>query len=827
MYNKEIDQKWQKLWKENHIYSFDKSSNKPKLYLLEMFSYPSGSKLHLGHWYNYVLSDAYGRYKKMNGYNLFHPTGFDAFGLPAENYAIKTGIHPKESTYQNIDSMKKQFEEMGTSYDWDYELITSDPSYYKWTQWLFGELYKAGMAYRKEAPVNFCPSCNTVLANEQVIDGRCERCDTLVERRKLKQWFFRITDYAEELLENLDKLDWPELTKKIQTNWIGKSIGTEIEFYLEENQDVKLPVFTTRPDTIFGVTYLAIAPELENIKEFITEEQSEKAEEYIYEASHLSDIERQIQTREKTGIFTGKYAINPLNDKKIPIYIADYVLAHYGSGIVMGVPAHDDRDFEFAKTHSIGIVQVITNLEENIDVVKENQAFLDESENTKIINSNNFNGLNVPNFKDKIIEYIKENNLGKDKIQYKLKDWLVSRQRYWGAPIPIIYCDKCGEVLDENLPVLLPEDVEFRPDGISPLAKSDEFINTICPKCGGSARREVDTLDTFVCSSWYFLRFPFANDNEEAFRKEEVDKILPVDLYVGGKEHASMHLIYARYITKVLRDLGYLNFNEPFLRLIHQGLILGPDGNKMSKSKGNVISPDNYINKYGADTLKMYLMFGFSFTEGGPWDDDGIPAMSKYFDRIELFIDRFLKKKLEIKTENKKDAEENKQEAIKNLEYHHNRVIKAVGDDLEQLEFNTAIARLMELTNEMIKFEQNINTNKELEILEQVINDFILLLSVFASHFGQELWGKLGKFTWTYLENWPKYDENKLILEYVKLAIQVNGKLRQVIEIKKDLKQEEIKKIVFSDSKIKEYTENKTIVKEIYVKNKIYNIVIK
>ena len=375
--------------------------------------------------------------------------------------------------------------------------------------------------------------------------------------------------------------------------------------------------------------------------------------------------------------------------------------------------------------------------------------------------------------------------------------------------------------------MLLPEDVEFKPDGISPLAKSEKFINTICPKCGGSARREVDTLDTFVCSSWYFLRFPFANDNEEAFRKEEVDKILPVDLYVGGKEHASMHLIYARYITKVLRDLGYLNFNEPFLRLIHQGLILGPDGNKMSKSKGNVISPDNYINKYGADTLKMYLMFGFSFTEGGPWDDDGIPAMSKYFDRIELFIDRFLKKKLEIKTENKKDAEENKQEAIKNLEYHHNRVIKAVGDDLEQLEFNTAIARLMELTNEMIKFEQNINTNKEPEILEQVINDFILLLSVFASHFGQELWGKLGKFTWTYLENWPKYDENKLILEYVKLAIQVNGKLRQVIEIKKDLKQEEIKKIVFSDSKIKEYTENKTIVKEIYVKNKIYNIVIK
>ena len=464
MYNKEIDIKWQKKWKEAGIYKFDKNAKGKKLYLLEMFSYPSGAKLHLGHWYNYAPVDVYGRYKKMKGYNLFHPTGFDAFGLPAENYAIKTGIHPKVSTYQNIDNMRKQFEEMGTTYDWDHEIITSNPEYYKWTQWLFSELYKNGMAYRKEAPVNFCPSCNTVLANEQVIEGKCERCDSLVERKKLKQWFFKITDYADELLKDLDKLDWPDLTKKIQTNWIGKSIGAEIDFYLEENKEYKLKVFTTRPDTIYGVTYISVAPELNNVFDFVTDEQKENVQKYITKASHLSDIERQVQTREKTGVFTGKYAINPINNKRIPIYVADYVLAYYGSGIVMGVPAHDERDYEFAKIHNIDIIQVITDKKGKVNVLKENRAFVDDSVNTLSINSNEFNNLNVPTFKEKIIKYLEEIGFGRAKVQYKLKDWLVSRQRYWGAPIPIIYCPKCGEVLDEKLPVLLPEDVEFRPD---------------------------------------------------------------------------------------------------------------------------------------------------------------------------------------------------------------------------------------------------------------------------------------------------------------------------------------------------------------------------
>ena len=821
MYSNKIDEKWQEIWKENNIYRFDINSNLPKLYLLEMFSYPSGFKLHLGHWYNYALTDAYGRYKKMKGYNLFHPVGFDAFGLPAENYAIKTGIHPKVSTYQNIDNMKIQFEKMGTSYNWDYELITSDPEYYKWTQWLFGELFKSGKAYRKEAPVNFCPSCNTVLANEQVVNGSCERCDSLVERKNMKQWFFKITDYSEELLQDLDKLDWPELTKKIQTNWIGKSVGAEVDFYLEDDNDLKLKIFTTRPDTIFGVTYLSIAPELDDMYKYISEEQKDEVNEYLHKASLMSDLDRQIQT-DKTGVFSGKYAINPVNNKKVPIYVADYVLANYGSGIVMGVPAHDERDFEFAKKYDLEIQQVITN-EDRIDVLKENTPFTDESINTISINSDQFNGLDVPTFKKEIIKYLEENNIGRSKIQYKLKDWLVSRQRYWGAPIPIIYCDKCGEVLDENLPVLLPENVEFRPDGESPLAKSDEFINTKCPKCGGNAKREADTLDTFVCSSWYYLRFPFNHDDKEAFNKDEVNNILPVDLYVGGKEHASMHLIYARYITKVLRDLGYLKFDEPFLRLVHQGLILGLDGNKMSKSKGNVVSPDEYVEKYGADTLRMYLMFGFSFTEGGPWDDNGIQAMSKYFDRVTLFVNRFI----ERKNQNLKYNGNTKNDQTQMLDYHRNRVIKSVSEDLEKLEFNTAIARLMELTNEMVKFEQNIESKEEQDLLEDVLKDYILMLSVFAPHFGQELWQILDYDTFTYLEKWPNYDNNKLVLNKVNIAIQINGKLRQVIEVKTDIDEEELKKTVYQDEKIKEYTEGKEIVKEIYVKNKIFNIVVK
>ena len=821
MYSKEIDKKWQKIWKEKNVYNFDINSKDPKIYVLEMFSYPSGAKLHLGHWYNYAPVDVFGRFKKMQGYNLFHPTGFDAFGLPAENYAIKTGIHPKESTYQNIDTMKEQLEEMGTSYAWDYELITSDPEYYKWTQWIFAELYKNGMAYRKEAPVNFCPSCNTVLANEQVVDGTCERCGALVERKKLKQWFFKITDYAEELLSELDNLDWPDLTKKIQKNWIGKSVGVEIEFLLEENQDIKLKVFTTRPDTIYGVTYFTIAPELDNVFDFVTDENKEKVKEYIHKASLLSDIERQTTTREKTGVFTGKYAINPVNKKRIPIYVADYVLAHYGSGMVMGVPAHDERDYEFAEEHNIEIFQVVNNKEGSIDVLKDKKSFDDDSEDTVIMNSGEFDGLDSPTFKEKMIEYLEENNMGRAKIQYKLKDWLVSRQRYWGAPIPIIYCDKCGEVLDENLPVELPENVEFRPDGESPLKKAEDFINTKCPKCGGDAKREADTLDTFVCSSWYFLRFPFNNDTNQAFDKEQVNKLLPVDIYVGGKEHASMHLIYSRYITKVLRDLGYLNFGEPFTKLVHQGLILGPDGNKMSKSKGNVVSPDIYVDKYGADVLRMYLMFGFSFTEGGPWDADGIAAMAKYLDRVSLFVDRFKERKSDLIEGNSNI------ENMKNLEYHQNRVIKEVTKDLDNLEFNTAIARLMELTNEMVKFEQNIKSKEEVELLDKVLKDFVLLLSVCAPHFGQELWSSLGYEGFTYLEKWPIHDEEKLVLDNINLAVQINGKLRQVIEVKNDIELEELKELVYNDEKLKPHLEGKEIIKEIYIKNKILNIVVK
>ena len=822
MYNKEIDEKWRKEWEKNNIYKYEEKEGQKKIYQLEMFSYPSGAKLHLGHWYNYAPMDTFARYKKMNGYNVFHPMGFDAFGLPAENYAIKTGVHPAISTKQNIENMEEQLKQMGASYDWNYEIQTCSPSYYKWTQWLFSELYKSGRAYRKQAPVNFCPSCNTVLANEQVIDGLCERCDTPVERRKLKQWFFKTTEYAEELLEKLDDLDWPDLTKKIQKNWIGKSIGAEIVFKVD-GLDKSLTVFTTRPDTIYGVEYLSMAPDIDDVYMYVTDERKEEVKEYIYKTSLISEIDRQSTQREKTGTFTGMYAINPVNNKKVPIYLADYVLASYGSGVVMGVPAHDERDFNFAKKYNINMTQVITD-KSNEFIVKD-EAFVDTSDNTMLINSDILNGLNVKEAQKRIIEYLEEKNMGNKKVQYRLKDWLVSRQRYWGAPIPIVYCPKCGEVLAHDLPVLLPDNVEFEPTGESPLAKCESFINTVCPKCGEKAKREVDTLDTFVCSSWYYLRYPFNKNEDMPFDKAKVNDILPVDIYVGGKEHAAMHLIYARYITKALRDLGYLKFDEPFLRLVHQGLILGPDGNKMSKSKGNTIAPDDYVAKYGADVLRMYLMFAFSYTEGGAWDENGIKAMSKYFQRVETLFNQV--QEIQIKEDGEKELNPEIEGKIKDLEYTLNRVIKAVGEDIEKIEFNTAVARLMELTNDMAKFVKNIKTKKEEQVLNEVFNKFLIILSVFAPHFSQEMYSKMGNTSFIYNEKWPQYDEKKLVQDTMKLAVQINGKLRQVMEIDKDKNEEEIAEIVKQDEKIKGYIEGKTVVKEIYVKEKIYNIVVK
>ncbi|NLZ25835.1 MAG: leucine--tRNA ligase, partial [Clostridiales bacterium] len=621
---KQIEKKWQKIWEEKKLYSFDKSKADKKYYVLEMFSYPSGAKLHAGHWFNYGPSDTFARFKRMQGYEVFQPMGFDAFGLPAENYAIKTGIHPEDSTLKNIETMEGQLKAIGAMYDWDYEIKTCLPDYYKWTQWIFLQLYKHGLAYRKEAPVNWCPSCNTVLANEQVVDGGCERCGTVITRRNLTQWFFKITAYSEELLNSLKDLDWPEKTKLMQTNWIGKSIGAEIEFAVKGGGSFK--VFTTRADTVFGVSYVVLAPEHELVEKITTPEMRAAVEAYQEECRKVSEIERLSTAREKTGVFTGAYAINPVNNKEVPIYIADYVLATYGTGAVMGVPSHDERDFVFANKYNLPIIRVIKGEEGKDD--------LPYTERGVMVNSAGFDGMDSEAAKEAIVEYLEKIGKGQKKINYRLRDWLVSRQRYWGAPIPVIHCEHCGivPVPEKDLPVLLPYNVDFKPDGKSPLLKCEEFMNTTCPVCGMPARRDPDTLDTFVCSSWYFLRYPDNKNDKEPFDKEWIDKMLPVDKYIGGAEHACMHLLYARFVTKALRDMGYLNFDEPFLSLVHQGTILGPDGQKMSKSRGNVVSPDERIKKYGSDIFRVFLMFCFSYTEGGPWNDNNFEGVQRFFD---------------------------------------------------------------------------------------------------------------------------------------------------------------------------------------------------
>ena len=809
-YSKEVDKKWQEEWKKKDLYKYDPDSKKEKIYTMEMFSYPSGAKLHLGHWFNFGPADSYARLKKMQGYNVFHPMGFDAFGLPAENYAIKTGIHPEDSTKKNIETMKRQLEEMGGSYDWSYSVETCMPDYYKWTQWLFVKLYKAGLAYKKEAPVNWCSSCNTVLANEQVVDGKCERCGTVIIKKKLSQWFFKITDYAEELLTGLDTIDWPESTKKVQINWIGKSEGAELVFKTEDGKhDIK--VFTTRPDTLQGVTYVVLAPESSLVQEITTKECRESVEKYIQDTAKLTEIDRLSTERIKTGTFTGSYAINPLNGDKVPIWIADYVLEDYGTGNVKAVPAHDERDYAFATKYNLPIKEVIKPKDEN------EEYSLPYCEYGKLVNSGKYDGLTSEEAKKAIVEDLAKEKIGNKTINYRLKDWLVSRQRYWGAPIPIIYCDKCGivPVPEEDLPVLLPYDVEFKPDGESPLKKSKEFMHCKCPKCGGEALREADTLDTFVCSSWYELRYPNAKNNKEAFNKEVTNKLLPVDMYVGGKEHAAMHLIYVRFITKAMRDLGYINFDEPFKKLIHQGMILGPDGNKMSKSKGNTVSPDAYIDKYGADIFRMYLMFGFDYQKGGPWDDKGIEAMTKYFGRVETLIEK-------VKGMEQKTGEEGLAE--KDLLRTMNQSIKLMTRSIESFQFNTAIARLMELLNAVNTYLTREKVNNSLVI--NIVENYVRLLAPLAPHFAEELWHELGNTTNVYNEEWPKVNEKELQGGIIKIPVQVNGKLKTTVEVDAEMDKQEMLKVIKQDEKVQKILEGKDVKKEIYVPGKILNIVV-
>ena len=803
----EIEKKWKKRWEETGLYKFDKNSDKPKQYVLEMFSYPSGAKLHVGHWYNYGLSDTYARFRRMQGYNVFHPMGFDAFGLPAENYAIKTGIHPKDSTLANIETMEKQLRAMGASFDWDYEVKTCMPEYYKWTQWCFLQLYKKGLAYRKEAPVNWCPKCNTVLANEQVVEGACERCHTPVTRKHLTQWFFKITDYAEELLADLDKIDWPAKTKLMQKNWIGKSVGGEITFKIQGGGE--FTVFTTRADTLYGCTYVVISPEHPLLDQLTTPENKAAVEEYKAYAAAASEIDRLATTREKTGVFTGSYAVNPINGRAVPIWTADYVLASYGTGVVMAVPAHDERDFEFATKYNLPIERVIAAKEKGED------DSLPYTEHGVLVNSPGFDGMNADDARKAMLELLHERGCGGFKTNYRLRDWLISRQRYWGAPIPMIHCPHCGTVPvpEEDLPVELPYDVDFTPDGTSPLAKHEGFMNVKCPVCGADARRDPDTMDTFMCSSWYYLRYPDNKDDKMAWDPAIINKMLPVDKYIGGAEHACMHLLYSRFFTKAFRDMGYLNFDEPFASLVHQGVILGPDGERMSKSRGNVISPDEYVNKYGADAFRMYLGFGFSYVEGGPWNDGGIKAIYKYMERVERLVERI---------QNAADDHDTMGEEEKKVNFVLHNTIKSVTADLTNFSFNTAIARLMELTNALYRYTDG-PINKAYAL--KTIKTMMKLMAPFAPHFAEELWERLGGEYSIFNQSFPEYDESALAQEEVTYPLQVNGKVRERFSVPTDLDKAGIEAYVREH--FASYWEGRQLLKLIVVPGRIVNVVVK
>ena len=805
-YSKSVDEKWQAKWAKEDLYRFDESKMDKKLYCLEMFSYPSAANLHCGHWYNYGVTDTWARFKKMQGFNVFHPQGFDAFGLPAENYAIKTGIHPKDSTNKSIKTMLEQYKNLGGSYDLSYFLSTCDEEYYKWTQWIFLKLYEKGLAYQKEAPVNWCPSCQTVLANEQVVDGKCERCKSEVSQRKMKQWFFKITEYADELLKDIDSLDWPEKTKKIQKNWIGKSTGSLLKFEIDNG--IELEAFTTRADTLFGLSYVVIAPEHEAVASLTKPEYKQAVEEYLAQAAKVKEIDRLSTERERTGVFTGSYATNPVNGEKVPVWVADYVIASYGTGFVMAVPAHDERDFDFASKYNLPIKRVIN------DKNNEPQP-LPFCEHGILADSAEFTGLSTKDAILGIVEKLSKEGKGKLTTMFRLRDWLISRQRYWGAPIPIVHCEKCGAVAvkEQDLPVKLPYNVEFRPDGKSPLARSEEFMNTVCPKCGAKAHRDPDTMDTFVDSSWYFLRFPDNKNDKEAFNKEKINQMLPVDKYVGGQEHATMHLLYARFFTKALRDMGYLNVDEPFKSLVHQGMILGPDGQKMSKSKGNTINPDGYIQKYGSDVLRMYLEFAFAYTEGGPWSDAGIEAIARFTKRIESLFEKYEEAQSETSEMGKPE---------KDLNYVRHASIKAITHDVDLFQFNTSLARIMEFLNALNQYMQG-PINKA--FLKECLESFVLVLAPFAPHFSEELWESLGHTESVFKEQWPAFDETVLANKDKVIVVQVNGKVRAKLEVSPDTDKATIEQMALKE--VTSYTDGHEILKTIYVPNKLVSIVIK
>ena len=800
--HKVIEKKWRKQWEEHPINVND--GKKDKYYCLDMFPYPSGNGLHVGHWRGYVISDVWSRYKLMHGYYVIHPMGWDAFGLPAENYAIKTGSHPAESTAKNIANIKRQINEIAAIYDWDMEVNTTDPSFYKWTQWIFVQMFKKGLAYEKEMPINWCPSCKTGLANEEVVGGKCERCGADVTKKNLKQWMLKITAYADRLLDDLDTLEWPEKVKKMQTEWIGKSYGAEVEFPVEGRED-KITVYTTRPDTLHGATFMVLAPEHALAKELASEEQRAAVEEYIYQTSLKSSVDR-MQDKDKTGVFTGSYAINPLNGAKVPIWLSDYVLADYGTGAIMCVPAHDDRDFEFAKKFDIPIIQVIAKDGKEIENMTEAYT---EADGT-MINSGEWNGMESAVLKKEAPIMIEKMGFGKKTVNYKLRDWVFSRQRYWGEPIPIVHCPDCGAVPvpEEQLPLLLPDVDSYEPTGTgeSPLAAISDWVNTTCPCCGKPAKRETNTMPQWAGSSWYFLRYVDNKNDKELVSKEKADKYLPVDMYIGGVEHAVLHLLYSRFYTKFLHDIGVVDFDEPFKKLFNQGMVCGRDKEtgamtKMSKSLGNIVSPDDIVRDYGCDTLRMYELFIGPPELDSMWDDRGLEG-----------IYRFLTKVWNLVMNHKDDNATASPEVLKE----RHRLIYDVTTRLESFSLNTVVSAFMEHNNKLNEMAKKGQVDKE------TLETLVILLAPFAPHISEELYQELGHTESVFTAKWPEFDEKAMEDDEIEIAVQINGKTKTVISIAKDIAKEDA--IAAGKAALGDKLSG-NIIKEIYVPGRIINIV--
>lgn len=817
-----IEKKWQKVWEDENAFGTSEDFTKEKFYDLEMFPYPSG-KLHMGHVRNYSIGDVIARFKRMKGYNVLHVMGWDSFGLPAENAAIKHNIPPAEWTDSNIAEMRRQLKSLGFSYDWDRETATCKEDYYKWMQWLFIQFFNKGLAEKRDSSVNWCPSCQTVLANEQVVEGCCERCHTPVTKKYLSQWYLKITDYADRLLKNLDELPgWPDKVKMMQKNWIGRSTGAELEMKIKDT-DKELTVYTTRPDTIFGVTFMVLAPEHPYVSELVAgTEYEEAAKAYIEECKHKSEIERTSLSKEKTGVFIGHYCVNPVNGKEIPIFISDYVMMDYGTGAIMGVPAHDQRDFDFAKKFDLEIIPVIDTHDPDVDF--NNMTEATPAEGT-MFNSGKYDGMNNKDAIKEITKDFHQKGIGREKVNYKLRDWLISRQRYWGCPIPMIYCEDCGWVpeKEENLPVRLPIDVEFTGKGDSPLTTSADFQNTTCPCCGKPAKREIDTMDTFMDSSWYFLRYCDPHNSEKPFDKEKADYWMNVDQYIGGVEHAILHLLYARFFQMVLHDLGLVEAEEPFKNLLTQGMVI-KDGTKMSKSIGNVVSPEEIQQRYGSDTARLFILFAAPPEKELDWSDSGVEGSYRFLNRVYRLVYDYIEN---IRGEIVPDSRiEIRNERDKSLNYTLNGTIKKVTEDAGgRYSFNTAISSIMELVNELYKYKQSGEIN--VPLMELAINDLLLILNPFTPHITEELWSDMGHKERVYQTPWPEYDPSALVLDEIEVIVQINGRIKDKLVVPRDTDKEKLEELARSSAKVQSACEGKTIVKAIVIPGKLVNFVAK